>query len=227
MRLTPLALLFVAGVSRLAAQEPSPQPPAPAQAAPATSAPVSPAPAPQPAAAATAPVATLTLDEAQQLARRNNPALQQTVGAQRSANAALRSSYGAFLPNADASFGTQYREGRPQFLNGVSFGATSATLGSSYDLSLTARYSASTFIAPRLQRANVRAAEADVESGSEQLRADVAQQYLTVLQQQARAGLQDTLLANARLQLELARARAAVGSVTQLDVRRAEVAVGQ
>lgn len=237
MRLTPLALLYVAGVSRLAAQVPTPQPqpaaPASAPATAASPAPTAPAAAqPAPATApstapSTAPVAALTLEEAQQLARRNNPSLQQTVGAQRSANAALRSSYGAFLPSVDASFGSQYREGRPQFLNGVSFGATSATLGSSYDLSLTARYNAATLISPKLQRANVRAAEADVESASEQLRSDVSQQYLTVLQQQARATLQDTLLANARLQLELSKARAAVGSVTQLDVRRAEVAVGQ
>ena len=206
MRLTPLALLFALGASRLAAQTPA---------------------APVPPPAATGPIATLSLPEAQQLARRNNPSLQQTIGAQRTANAQLRSAYGAFLPNADVSFGTQYREGRPQFFNGQTIGATSATMSSSYDLSVQARYNAATFIGPKLQRANARAAEADVESSAEQLRADVSQQYLTVLQQQAKATLQDTLLTNARLQLELAKARAAVGSGTALDVRRAEVAVGQ
>jgi outer membrane protein len=55
----------------------------------------------------------------------------------------------------------------------------------------------------------------------------VVQQYLTALQSQARAVLQDTLVANARVQLELARARASVGSGTGLDVQRAEVALGQ
>lgn len=207
MRITPLALLFALGASRLAAQ-------APVRTVP-----------PQPEASG--PTATLSLQEAQQLARRNNPALQQTIGAQRSANAQLRSAYGAFLPNADINFGSQYREGRAQFFNGQTIGATSATMSSSYDLSLQARYNAATFIGPKLQRANERAAEADVESSAEQLRADVSQQYLTVLQQQARATLQDTLLTNARLQLQLAEARAAVGSGTALDVRRAEVAVGQ
>jgi outer membrane protein len=207
MRISPLALLFALGASPLAAQTPAPAiPPQPAQ---------------------VGPTATLSLQEAQQLARRNNPVLQQTVGAVRSAHAQLRSAYGAFLPNADVSFGSQYREGRPQFFNGQTIGATSATMSSSYDLNVQARYNAATFIGPKLQRANVRAAEADVESSAEQLRADVSQQYLTVLQQQARASLQDTLLTNARLQLELAKARAAVGSGTALDVRRAEVAVGQ
>jgi outer membrane protein len=39
--------------------------------------------------------------------------------------------------------------------------------------------------------------------------------------------LQDTLLGNARAQLDLASARAKAGQVTELDVRRAEVQVGQ
>jgi len=212
MRLSPLALLFALGASPLAAQIPAPPSPAPVI-------------TPQPGQVG--PTATLSLAEAQQLARRNNPDLQQVVGAQRSAHAQLKSAYGAFLPSADVSFGSQYREGRPQFFNGQTIGATSATMSSSYDLSLQARYSPSTFIAPKLERANVRAAEADVEGSAHRLQATISQQYLTVLQMQARATLQDTLLTNARLQLELAKARAAVGSGTALDVRRAEVQVGQ
>ena len=39
--------------------------------------------------------------------------------------------------------------------------------------------------------------------------------------------LDDTLLANVQAQLDLSRARAAVGAATTLDVRRAEVQVGQ
>ena len=219
MRLTPLALLLAAGVSRLAAAQTPTTTPAPSPAAP--MAPVTSPAQPQ------QPTATLTLEEAQSIAHRSNPALQQTVGAQRTAGAQLRSAYGALLPNADVSFGTQYREGRQQFVNGVPFGATSSTLASSYDLTLSARYNTATFVQPKLQRANLRAAEADVTSESETLRALVAQQYLTVLQRQAQAQLQDTLLANARAQLELAKARTAVGAGTVLDVRRAEVAVGQ
>ena len=64
MRLTPRALLLAAGVSRLAAQTPGTAPATPPQAG---------------------PTATLTLQEAQSIARRSNPSLQQTIGAQRSA----------------------------------------------------------------------------------------------------------------------------------------------
>ena len=48
-----------------------------------------------------------------------------------------------------------------------------------------------------------------------------------MLAAQARAQLNDTLLASAQAQLDLSRARAAVGAATTLDVRRAEVQVGQ
>lgn len=182
---------------------------------------------PAPAPAAQGPTPVLTIEEAVALARRNNPVHLSNLNNRNVAAAQRRSAYGAFLPNVEASFGSQYREGGGQFFNGQTFGATSATLASSYDLSAVARYNAGTFIAPKLQHANVRAAEADAANSEEQLRANVTRQYLTVLQQQARAQLQDTLVATAQVQLELSRARVAVGSGTALDVARSEVALGQ
>ena len=173
------------------------------------------------------PTPVLTLEEAVSLARRNNPAHRQILNNRNVAGAQLRSAYAAFLPSADVSFGTQYREGGGQFFNGVTLGASSPVMASSYDLGLTARYNAATLINPKLQHANLRAAEADAAGSNEQLQAAVRQQYLTVLQQEATAALQDTLVATSQAQLELARARAAVGSATSLDVARAEVALGQ
>ena len=180
-----------------------------------------------PAPAAQEPTPVLTIEEAVTLARRNNPVHLSNLNNRNVAAAQRRSAYGAFVPNIDASFSTQYREGGGQFFNGATFGASSATLASSYDLTAIARYNAGTFIAPKLQQANVRAAEADAANSEEQLRANVTRQYLTVLQQQARAQLQDTLVATAQAQLELSRARVAVGSGTALDVARSEVALGQ
>jgi outer membrane protein len=197
------------------AQTPSPAP-VPAQ-----------TPAPAAAPDTSGPIPVLTLDEALALARSNNPTYQQTRNNRDVASAQLRTTYGSLLPSVDANFGTLFREGRQQFFGGQAFGATSDVLSSSYDLTLTAQYGLATFINPRAQRANVRAADAEVTGAGEQLRTGVAQQYFTVLQQQARAVLQDTLLATTQTQLELARAREAVGSATLLDVRRAEVAVGQ
>jgi outer membrane protein len=184
-------------------------------------------PARDTAAPASAPTPVLTLEEAISLAQRNNPQHLQTLNNRDVAGGQLRSAYGAFIPGVDASFGTAFREGRQQLIGGTSFGASSDLISSTYDISASAQYNLGTLIAPRLQRANVRAAEADITGSSELLRTNVAQQYFTVLQQQARAALQDSLVTTTQIQLELARAREAVGSATPLDVRRAELAVGQ
>lgn len=174
-----------------------------------------------------APQPVLTLEEAVALARRNNPLFLQTVNARRRAGAQLLGARGGYLPQVNASFGTQFREGRQQNFNGVALGATSDILSSSYSLSAQQQISASTFITPKLQKAELEAAEADVRGGVASLTSLVAEQYLSVLQAEATAALQDTLLRSAELQLELARAREAVGAATSLDTRRAEVQYGQ
>jgi outer membrane protein len=169
----------------------------------------------------------LTLDEALAMARGNNPAYLQTVEGRTRAAAQLRSAYGALLPNLNSSFTTGFRQGRQQFFGGVALGATSDLITSQYNLSTSLTLNPSVFLGPRAQRANLTATEAEITAGAQQLESDVATQYLAVLQQQARAALQDTLVATAEAQLELARVRASVGSATQLDVQRAEVELGQ
>ncbi|HEU4722994.1 MAG TPA: TolC family protein, partial [Gemmatimonadaceae bacterium] len=171
--------------------------------------------------------ALLTLDEAISLARRNNPVYLLQAGNRRTADAAVRSARGALLPSADASFGTRYQQGGQQVFNGLSFSNSSDAVQSSYGLSLNYRVNSATFVTPKAAMANRDAVEADIHGSSEQLRATVTQQYLSVLQAQARSALQDTLVKTAETQLELAKAKLAVGSGTSLDIRRAEVALGQ
>ncbi len=177
--------------------------------------------------AAPAGGAPLTLDEAISLARRNNPTFLSVANNRRTADAAVRSARGAFLPSADASFGSRYQQGGTQVFNGLNFSNSSATLQSNYSLNLNYRINSATFVQPRAAVANREAVDADIVGNSEQLRAAVTQQYLTVLQAQARSALQDTLVNTARTQLDLAKAKVAVGSGTVLDVRRAEVGLGQ
>jgi outer membrane protein len=169
----------------------------------------------------------VTLDEAISLAEQNNPQHLATLDTRNVASWQRRSAYASFLPNVSAQFSSGYREGLQQLIAGQRFGAASDQISSSYDIAVQAQYSASTLISPKQQSANVRATEAAVTGSALRLRTAVTQQYLNVLQQRARAAMQDTLLASARAQLTLAKARAEAGAVTQLDVRRAEVAVGQ
>ncbi|MDO8500275.1 MAG: TolC family protein [Gemmatimonadaceae bacterium] len=179
--------------------------------------------APRPAAQR----ATLSLEEAINLARRNNPAHLATINNRRTADAAVRSAQGQLLPSADASLNAQRQQGGRQIFGGTSLGASSDVNQSSYQIGIGYRLNRATFITPRLQRANRDAVEADITGSAELLRGNVTQQYLSVLQAQDRASLQDTLLVAAQSQLVLAKARSLVGSGTQLDVSRAEVAVGQ
>ena len=54
---------------------------------------------------------SLTIEQAIELARRNNPELQQTLNNRIGARAAVRSAYGALLPSADASLSAQRQQG--------------------------------------------------------------------------------------------------------------------
>lgn len=171
--------------------------------------------------------ATLSLEDALALAVRNNPAYLQSLSGRDRAGTALRSAYGTLLPRASTSLSTGYRQGKPEFFSGVSFGANSDVLSSSWGLSFNYAISYGAIAALRTFRSQVDAADEDVTGASQTLRANVTQQYILALQTRARAALQDSLLLSTQLQLDLARAKAGVGSATSLDVKRAEVAVGQ
>lgn len=179
-----------------------------------------------PAAGQSAVGATLSLDQALALAKANNPTYLQAGNGRRRADASLRSARGAFLPGASTNLGTNYRQGKPQFFNGVAFGANSDIMSSNWGLNVNAGLSASSFSSLKAARSNVTASESDMQSAEQNLRYAITGQYFLVLQDQAQARLQDTLVAVNRLQVDLARAKAGVGSATSLDVKRAEVALG-
>jgi outer membrane protein len=169
---------------------------------------------------------TLTIEQANELARRNNPELQQILNNRIGAQAAVRSAYGSLLPSADASFSVQRQQGGQQIFSGTSLGASSDVNQSNYSIGLNYRLNSATLITPSLQRANRAAVDADITGATEILRSNVSQQYLTALQAEANADLQDSLVVASEQELVLAQAREIVGSGTQLDVQRAEVALG-
>jgi outer membrane protein len=177
--------------------------------------------------AATAPAPRLTLAEALAMARRSNPVLANATNARRTAAAQLRSATGAFLPSVNTSAGTGFREGRQTFFQGQGFGSTNDQLSTDAAANASLQLSVATFADRGAAKAGVEATEADIEAAEQRLRTDVTTQFITALQAEARAVLQDSLRATTLAQLELARARLQVGSGTQLDVQRAEVADGQ
>ncbi len=169
----------------------------------------------------------LTLNDALTLARQNNPAFRTAQNARRTADANVRNAYGAFLPNVNTSFSGDFREGRQQFFGGQGFGSTNDQLNTNGNLSANMQLSMGNVYTLRAQRAAADAVEADIAGAEQNLRQQVTNQFITARQAEARAILQDTLVATTRAQLELAQARLTVGSGTQLEVQRAEVANGQ
>lgn len=170
----------------------------------------------------------LSLDEAIALALKNNPDYLSTRDARRSASAAKRSAYGAFLPSADVQLLGAYRQSGGQPINGVTgFDVASDVYQSSYSLNLTYQLNANTFLNPKIQSSNVKAADADIAGSGQLVRSTVTENYLTALASRAKAELSDSLVTQNEVQLELAKAKLAVGSGTQLEVSNAEVTLGQ
>ena len=169
----------------------------------------------------------LSLEQAISIATKNNPDHLQVVEARRTAAARKRSAYGALLPRADAQLqGLYLKQGNTLQTSGFAFGNGSDVTQSSYFLGLTYNLSTATFLNPKIESANVTAAEADVTNSVSTTRSKVTQDYFTVLGDQAKAQLEDSLIANAQSQLELAKAKLAVGSGITLDVSKAEVNLG-
>src|SRR4029077_10015100 len=145
----------------------------------------------------------------------------------KSADAQVKNAYGALLPSSSAQFYSGYQQGGNIFLNGGSLAVGSDQLQSQYYLGLNYRINAGTLVQPRAAKANRVAADADINGAAETMRSLVTQQYITVLRADANASLQDTLVEVQRANLELAKARVAVGADNILAVRRAEVTLGQ
>ncbi|MBI1809097.1 MAG: TolC family protein [Gemmatimonadetes bacterium] len=180
-----------------------------------------------PVAAQSAASTALTVDEALDIARHNNPGYQIARNNRTRAELQLRSAFGAMLPQASTNLGASYRQGKQQFFGGVAFGATSDVLSSSWGLNFNAAISARSIETVRSSRAALDASDATLQDTENGLRNTVVQQYHFARQMQAQAELQDSLVGSNQLQLDLAKAKEGVGSATSLDVKRAEVALGQ
>src|SRR5689334_6474842 len=170
---------------------------------------------------------TLSLEEAISIARRNNPLYLETANDRDVATANVRAAYASLVPSVNSSLSASYDKAGTQFLGGASIAASADTRTVGYNLGVNYSVNTGILLAPKLAKANREATDADITGAAEQLRATVTQQYIAVLAAQANADLQDTLVATAKSQLELAKARLAVGAATIPDIRRAEVALGQ
>jgi outer membrane protein len=171
---------------------------------------------------------TLRLEEAVELATRNNPSYRQVINDRGAAVWGVRNAYSQlFLPSFNASTGLNYRGAGSQTFLTQEFSQASSTVGSGYQLGLSWQLSGATLSQPGLAKAQLRATDAAIDGAEVNLRAAVTQQYLAVLQAQEQVTLAQSQLTRNDEFLRLAQARFQVGQATMLDVRQAEVAKGQ
>lgn len=185
-----------------------------------------------PVGAQDAPAPTLTLEEAIELALRNNPGHLAALNDEQSAEWGVREAYGAFLPTANVSSGFQYQaSGSSRFgvftAEDIGVGQTPGYYISDYSLNLGYGLSGADFFRVRQEREGRRAAIAEGNASAFTVRSAVARQYVAVLRAQEAAELARRQLTSADENLKLARARVEVGAAIPLEAMQAEVERGR
>ncbi len=180
-----------------------------------------------PGPATTPPRVTLSLADALSRARVNSPAYRQALNDAGPARWAVRNAYGQLLPTVDVGSSFGYTGAGESQFGGAVFRQTSPSLTSGYGIQLGMTLSGSVLTGPATERANQRAVTADIENAARMLDNDVTSQYLSVLQATAQTVVARQQVERNQEFLELAQTRQRVGQATLLDVRQAEVTLGQ
>lgn len=186
-----------------------------------------------PGAAQERPAATLSLEEAITLARRNNPDFRAQANDEAVADWQVREAYSTFLPSLSAANRFSYQApGTPQAFGvftaeDLGLGRSPESYTSSYSLSLGMSISGASFFQVAQARANRRATEAQISAAAYTLATDVTRQYLAALRARDGVLIARSALESADQALKLAQARLEVGEATRLDVAQAEVDYGR
>jgi outer membrane protein TolC len=174
-----------------------------------------------------APAAGLSLADAFSTALAKNPDYLQWLNNESPANMAVKSAYASFVPNASVSGGFNYTGSGSSNFGGTNVIKTSASVGSSYSIDLDWTLNGRVLATPGQSKANLRATKEQIQAANVALRAAVQTAYLNVLQTNARIDVVTQQVARNKVFLDLAKARYQVGQATMLDVRQAEVTLGQ
>lgn len=178
--------------------------------------------------------ASLSLEDALQIARTYNPQYRQVVAERDVAAAQRRQGIGGLLPSLSASFGTgssvsrtlraedHFGEIQERETYARSFGS-SASQGIS--ASLTLFDGGANFNRLRESSLNAQAVEARITAREMQMRADVATSFAAALQAEHALRVEEQLLASALEQFEMTQRRFEIGSARREDLLGAEAQV--
>ena len=176
--------------------------------------------------------ASLSLEEALDIARSNNPVYLQAANNRDLADWDVRQAYGQLLPSASANSSVTWQgSGEQQFgtltLGDLGFGNLPSYYLSSYGLSLNYNLNWSTLKGTSSAKAQRAATVAETRVSEATLVSQVTLAYLEVLRQQEAVRLSEQQLENSSFNLRLAQGQLEVGAATPIDVGQAEVQVGR
>ncbi len=175
---------------------------------------------------------TLSLEEAIEIARTNNPGFQASRNDETVADWNVKSAYGALFPSASTNFGVSWQgAGEQRFgsltLGQLGFADQPSFMFSSYGLGLNYSISGTTLLAPGQAKADRTATRAGVAWLAAELVSVVTQNYIEVLRQIEQVRVSEQQRERAAFNLRLAQAQLQVGTATAVDVAQAEVALGR
>jgi outer membrane protein len=178
------------------------------------------------------PRSGLTVEEAIDLARKNNPDFLAQKNDINVAEWGVREAYGQLMPSALASTSFAYQASGPArfgIFTGADLGVASNPeyYSSSYNLGVNYSLSGSSLLAPGRAKADRRATEAGISASQFQLDAFVTQQYLAVLRAQDGVTLAKQELERAKDNRALADARVKVGLAIPMELKQADVEMGR
>ena len=175
---------------------------------------------------------TLTLEQAFDLARRNNPSLQAIRNDERLADWEVKSAYGALFPSANTNAGVNWQGAGEQTFGSLTaeqlgFANQPSFLFSRYSVGLGYQIDGTTLLAPGQAKMNRNATRAQIAGAEANLIFEVTQAYIEVLRQTEEVRVSEQQRERAQFNSRLAQAQFEVGTATGVDVAQAEVGVGR
>lgn len=170
----------------------------------------------------------LTLEEALELARRNNPEFLSQRNDQAAADWQVREAYGAFLPTSNASSTVGYQQPGIQRVGTLDFGAqNTAWLYSSYGIGIDWSLDGGRLFGLPSARARSAATAARIDASEFALEASVTLQYTNTLRASDAVEVARSQLGRARRNFELVRTRVETGDAAGVEGKQAEVEMGR
>jgi len=175
-----------------------------------------------------APARRLSLADALEIARQNNPDYLTFVSARAPASWALtNSTVRLFTPTAGVTGGYTYQAAADgQIIQGFQIPATPSYHQSNLSFGLNYQLSGASIANRGYASAQLHAADMDIAGALTLLQTSVKQEYINLLEARAQADYAEHVVNRAQELLNLAQARYNVGQGTMIDVRRAQVDKG-